>query len=206
MVEILNDRFGAIDLKEQGFISYNEGNLCFIINSTTSGLKYEISPSKYIFLYYAKSYTTDNYIYSGRSYSHNLEPDISIELFIDDKLVAIIHFDAKYKLDNSITFTIEDLNKMHTYKDAILGTIGSYVLYPGEESLSYIQEEKGQESPDALFPSVGAFHLNINNNSVEKHKILSVLESFINIESQLTMNGIFERNLKSYNYLKRLID
>jgi predicted component of viral defense system (DUF524 family) len=208
IVEILNTKYGEIDLIQQGFIKYNQDNLCFLIGSPEDGLTYIVNENKKIKLFYSKNYTSENIIYSGRSYSHTLDPDISVELFFNDVLVAIIHFDAKYKLDNFISFKNEDLDKMHTYKDAILGSIGAYVLYPGKETKNFIQEEKNQELADIIFPSVGAFVFNINNNNnaIEKNAIYNVLEKFINIETHLTSNGIFDENLKRYNYLKRLID
>jgi predicted component of viral defense system (DUF524 family) len=208
VVEVLNTNFGEIDLIEQGFINYNPANLCFVIGSPTAGLTYNVSANKKIKLHYSKNYTSANIIYSGRSYSHTLDPDISVELFIEDILVAIIHFDAKYKLENFDSFKNEDLDKMHTYKDAILGSIGAYVLYPGKETQNFVQEERNQALPDLIFPSVGAFVFNINNNNsaTEKNAIHDVLQKFVNIETHLTSNGIFDENLKRYNYLKRLID
>ena len=65
----------------------------------------------------------------------------------------IIHFDAKYKLNiNDDSFKNVDIVKMHAYKDAIDGTLGAYVLYPGSVDRIYDEHDGGIES-------VGAFGL-----------------------------------------------
>lgn len=55
----------------------------------------------------------------------------------------------------------DDLNKMHCYRDAILGTREAYILYPGqsvEPSKPFLRQP---ETPRRgfSFPSVGAFPL-----------------------------------------------
>lgn len=39
----------------------------------------------------------------------------------------------KHELFGPSTLWEEDIHVMHTYKDAILTTEGSYILYPGDE-------------------------------------------------------------------------
>ncbi|CAH0994220.1 hypothetical protein EMA8858_00329 [Emticicia aquatica] len=206
--EVLNKNFGESDLGINNFIKYNQTNLSYTICPTRSGMTYKIGNDKKVVLYYQKSYSVDNIIYKGRSYSHSLDPDISLELFIDDRLVSIIHFDAKYKLESLRTFKIEDIDKMHTYKDAILGTIGAYVLYPGTKSKSYLQEEMDSVTANVYFPSVGAFVLNIDNfkATTEQSAIFDLINQFINVDISLSSKGIFTNTKKEYNYLKRLID
>ena len=56
-----------------------------------------------------------------------------------------------------------DLNKMHCYRDAILGTRGAYVLYPGSAADvrhidPYVRKPKPPNRGPGL-PSVGAFRL-----------------------------------------------
>ena len=46
-----------------------------------------------------------------------------------------------------------DIYKMHTYKDSILKTEGSYVLYPGNITQRFYES-------DLIIPSVGAFSSN----------------------------------------------
>lgn len=208
IIELLNKEFGNSDLVINEFVKYNSQNLCYVICPTRNGMTYNLNNGKKLVLYYQKSYSVNNIIYEGRSYSHNLDPDISLELFIEDKLVAIIHFDSKYKLESLTTFKNEDIDKMHTYKDAILGTIGAYVLYPGNVTESYIQEERNQKKLNQYFPSVGAFVLNIANNNIssEQNAVLKLINEFVNIDSSLTSNGIFINSEKEYNYINRLID
>jgi len=84
-----------------------------------------------------------------------------------------LHFDSKYRLDFSkwkselsstdiaSSFKREDIHKMHTYRDAVLGTRGSYVLYPGNERINelYVRNPDKGYRDTALKPSVGAFPL-----------------------------------------------
>ena len=100
-------------------------------------------------LLYNKSFTRGS---PFRSYSVLLRPDYSLIVHIGDG-DYIIHFDAKYKLNiNDDSFKNVDIVKMHAYKDAIEGTVGAYVLYPGSVDRIYDEHDSGIES-------VGAFGL-----------------------------------------------
>ena len=94
------------------------------------------------------------------SYTAFFDPDFSIRLtkIAADAPSHWLHFDAKYRLDGQQWDTLseeepegaqekgatdyetevarvhklEDLFKMHTYRDGILGTRGAYVLFPGD--------------------------------------------------------------------------
>jgi len=79
----------------------------------------------------------------NESYSHTLRPDIVISRG-DNMLI----FDAKFKgqrgdfygegEDGTIsTWKDEDIDKMHTYREAIRNVSGAYILYPGEEARVY---------------------------------------------------------------------
>lgn len=119
--------------------------------------------------------------------------------------VSYIHFDAKYRItdlsslignkdvdideeevtDEKIgsvvnTYKCGDLFKMHTYKDAIRRTLGSFILYPGE----YGGNSTGNETfklYDEILPGVGAFSIKPSidaRGEAELRKfIISVLES-----------------------------
>lgn len=118
-----------------------------------------------------------------------------------DGKVSYIHFDAKYRLKDLTDFIRQDnrtqqeeeedfakeerdsvinvyrrgdLFKMHTYKDAIRRTIGSYILYPGRSD-----REKDNFNIyhvyDEILPGVGAFA--IRPGSVESGE--EVLKKFI---------------------------
>lgn len=207
IVDVLNSKFGDVDIIEQGLINYNEKSFCYVIKAEGKSLEYKISEKKKLVLYYNRGYSSENYIFEGRSYSHSLNPDISLELFIEDRLVGIVHFDAKYKFERSKSFKSEDLDKMHTYKDAIMGTIGAYILYPGKNTDKYIKEEKGQRVEGDIFPSVGAFVLNNDScgNSAEMLAINELIDKFIIVDENIESDGIFGREEKRYDYLKRTI-
>lgn len=95
--------------------------------------------------------------------------------------VSYIHFDAKYrvtdltslvgkridefddvefsedKADEVInTYKRGDLLKMHTYNDAIRRTIGSFILYPGNNDINE-KKEVSYRLYDEILPGVGAF-------------------------------------------------
>lgn len=109
-----------------------------------------------------------------KSYSVTLRPDYSLIIHIDGE-EHIIHFDAKYKLYiDSDSFKNEDIVKMHAYKDAILGTVGAYVLYPGEKKRLYYEKN------DIKLESVGAFPLNPGENKHNKEALKEFIIKMIN--------------------------
>lgn len=129
-------------------------------------------------LLYNRLYKGKNYLKG--SYSLSLKPDYTI-IIKSGEYKYLIHFDAKYRSD--IIFDDKDINKrdkeedekriyksadiykMHTYKDAIKGSLGAYVLYPGDIPKIYNENETG------IFPSIGAFPLKPNGNISEETKI-----------------------------------
>jgi uncharacterized protein len=91
------------------------------------------------------------------SYTSSFDPDFSVRISPTARSVAHwLHFDAKYRLQRKQTEELfnapeqegskrgdyqeeinrihkqEDLYKMHTYRDGILGSRGAYVLFPGD--------------------------------------------------------------------------
>lgn len=110
---------------------------------------------------------------------------------IDDKttewnqIVHWLHFDAKYRLDLSrwkaelsgdqkvSTFKKDDIHKMHTYRDAVMGTRGSYVLFPRKEMISelYIRNPDKDYRDTNLMPSVGAFPLKPTENEIQETQL-----------------------------------
>ena len=100
-----------------------------------------------------------------KSYSVDLRPDYSLIIHIDNNRY-LLHFDAKYKLNiEDESFKNQDIVKMHAYKDAILDTVGAYVLYPGEKDKVYY------ENLDERLESVGAFPLRPGDNLHNRKKI-----------------------------------
>lgn len=108
--------------------------------------------AKTINLYYNKSYPSPK-----DSYSLPYRPDISIECVDPDSSVTkIYHFDAKYKVEKTtqnmegknvevMTYTKNDIYKMHAYRDSIYNTVSAYVLYPGEESVFFAKQSNPDE-------------------------------------------------------------
>ena len=102
-----------------------------------------------------------------------------------NNIVHWLHFDAKYRLDlskwkeelvgndNVSSFKREDIHKMHTYRDAVLGTRGSYVLYPGSEHINelYVRNPNKAYRDNSLMPSVGAFPLKPTETDVQADQI-----------------------------------
>lgn len=193
------------------WIKYDKGSLNVSLNNTNeSCVTYFIDDKVELKLYYQKKYSRKKSIYNGRAYSHELDPDISLELYRDNTLIGIIHFDAKYKVPKDKCYNTDDIDKMHTYKDAIIGTVGAYVLCLSEKSCIFKQEELLESSrEEIIFPSVGALSMNINSKSEvnELNEIFDIVDKFIELASNDNSYGIFEKNkTRSYQALKRIID
>ena len=154
-----------------------------------------------------------------RSYSLAFKPDYTLLISIGEHK-HYIHFDAKYRseleiidfynkidvsnkdLDKEIDerdsleekdreFKDGDIYKMHTYKDSILKTEGSYVLYPGNKTKRFYES-------DLIIPSVGAFSLTPGNEDIEENN----LEIFIKdvLKTLLLNHGLIRYNWNSANY------
>jgi hypothetical protein len=123
---------------------------------------------------------------TGPSYSHTFIPDIVVE-----KAGKKLIFDAKYKGikgsggfyggdDDSLVWTWkpEDINKMHTYREAITDVTGSFVLFPGAASIIY-----PKNGPDTMFEGVGAFCLRPDSadspDSTTRKHIRTLLSDFL---------------------------
>ena len=127
----------------------------------------------------------------GLSYSQTFIPDIVVE-----KAGKKLIFDAKYKgikgsggfyggddQGSVWTWKPEDINKMHTYREAISGVVSSFVLFPGSTSIIY-----PKNGLDSIFEGVGAFCLrpdsaNSPDNTTRKH-IRTLLSDFLFIISK----------------------
>ncbi len=145
-------------------------------------------------LFFNKSYQGSTGVYDvtnsaphepeGDSYSHTLRPDI-ILVHNGKKLI----FDAKYKgqrtgfYGESDDGTIqrwrdEDIDKMHTYREAIKGVAGSYILYPGTEEIMY-----PRHGGDSLIEGVGALSLRpktvTEKNKSETINIAYIISTFM---------------------------
>lgn len=131
-------------------------------------------------------------IYGGRfsreSYSLTLKPDYVLQIIYYGERY-LVHFDAKYKFQKKFlkyckdlkssnmeklaeeedeelyrSYKTEDVFKMHTYKDAIYGSLGAYVFYPGD------RPEIFKEFNSTIIPSVGAFSLTPGGKELEEEE------------------------------------
>lgn len=125
-------------------------------------------------IYYNKTYKNNFKVNIG-SYSHNMQPDISLEFYKKDELQGIIHFDAKYKLKYDMSSKEEDINKMHTYNDAIFKTAASFIVYPGKANERFYKNKSLSN-----FPCVGAIPLIINQELNGIQEILKIIYEYIN--------------------------
>lgn len=136
------------------------GKSCVLKSSTTrNDRKVEIH------VYYNRSFTRHD-----GSWTRPMIPDISVHVDPDGAEDFWIHLDAKYRIQtitdafgplddgegvSSLTTGVakrDDLLKMHAYRDAIRGSSGAYVIYPGDDT------EKRKRYHEIL-PGLGAFPL-----------------------------------------------
>ncbi|MFT5327294.1 MAG: putative component of viral defense system (DUF524 family) [Planctomycetaceae bacterium] len=100
------------------------------------------------------------------SYSTKFRPDYSVLIKAHGN-THWIHFDAKYKVSmpksagQPHSYRSEDIDTMHMYRDAILGTRGCYVLFPGDstEPTIYVRHPSSAYRSKFSGPGVGAFPL-----------------------------------------------
>lgn len=155
---------------------------------------------------------TPNLTWDG-SYTSSFAPDFSLRIAraCPDSVAHWLHFDAKYRLQQQQTDELfdgaededqdapsgnyqeelsrvhkqEDLFKMHTYRDGILGTRGAYVLFPGN-GIGGIDAPPNPNffvrHPSALgggsvhhLPSVGAFALSPSGGNAQLEAVRSLL-------------------------------
>ncbi len=120
------------------------------------------------------------------SYSHKLRPDIVIS-----KGEKMLILDAKYKGRGTGTFygedesggiskwKDEDIDKMHTYREAIRNVAGAFILYPGEIPVMY-----PAHNAKRLYEGVGALPLKPMTGAmpVKRHidDIAKIINDFLN--------------------------
>lgn len=79
------------------------------------------------------------------------------------------------------TYKRGDLLKMHTYNDAIRRTVGSYVLYPGNENNSKRNEQASVY--DEILPGVGAFAIRPGNKNAGHEEIKKFVKQIIDFKA-----------------------
>lgn len=126
-------------------------------------------------LYYNESFSDSSSDF--RSYSVRLKPDFTLRVRSSSApdRTFIVNFDAKYKAKSLVEDNLDveaddvgmdsweyDICKMHTYRDALIHSCGSYVLFPGDR-YSIFRKPWDQRSWDfrdrSFIPSVGAIPL-----------------------------------------------
>jgi predicted component of viral defense system (DUF524 family) len=130
------------------------------------------------------------------TYSIDFDPDISIAIDVKGRGTHWLNFDAKYKLQRFMwndaeglgpaartpqkEYKQEDLNKMHCYRDAILGTRGSYILYPGSTDIKdvYVRRSAVPRKGEGV-PGVGAFALRPGNEN-QRAVLFQFVADFVN--------------------------
>ncbi|MDB2685923.1 restriction endonuclease-like protein [Mariniblastus sp.] len=133
-------------------------------------------------LFYNRKFVRQNSSKWTGSYSATLNPDFSILIECNDKN-SWLHFDAKYRLEFSQwkasfdtdvnkrdTYKQSDLFKMHTYRDALLGSRGSFILFPGadnDEEIFIRYPGVEYSNQNANMPSVGAFQAKPTGNKTQ---------------------------------------
>ncbi|WP_429843924.1 DUF2357 domain-containing protein [Brevibacillus sp. FIR094] len=151
-------------------------------------------------------------------------PDFSLEV-ISRSQTHWIHFDAKYKLDYNKflsmfrsnesgvsidsellkfqkgNFKRNDIHTAHTYRDAILGTRGVFILYPDNIENASIFTRHPKSDYSFSLPSIGAFPLRPGENNFNK-KQQQRLEESIAVMLELLTNEEFEYQEES-GFLKR---
>ena len=152
-------------------------------------------------LYYNRSFRkpSETTVYSDASYSAPFRPDFAVHVQAHGAEHWLL-FDAKYRLDaenwlaevtNELTpddledaehedqdmFKKADLYKMHTYRDAVLGTRGAYLLFPGDgtDASIFVRHRDPAYRSSYSIPSVGAFPLRPRRTTEQE----ATLESFL---------------------------
>ena len=75
---------------------------------------------------------------------------------------------------------------MHTYKDSILKTEGSYVLYPGSITKRFAES-------DLIIPSVGAFALTPGNKDIGENNLEILIKEIL--KTLLLNHGLISNDL-----------
>jgi predicted component of viral defense system (DUF524 family) len=163
---------------------------------------------------YNKQFSSEQKYPNSGSWSVVLRPDYTLSIWPvgvsriqaeNDELITHLHFDSKYRLDTSPvanlqegdlnsekdetkSYKITDLQKMHTYRDAIRRTAGAYVLYPGTDS------PKKLKGFHEILPGLGAFAIAPSNAEIG----MAELKSFLSDVTDLLINRSSNREVMSF--------
>ena len=140
---------------------------------------------------------------------YRLEPAEVVQILHDsgeDVMADADDDEAGYEQEISRLHRREDLFKMHTYRDGILGTRGAYILFPGDGAGRrmegktqnfFVRHPSAFRGPAAYaFPSVGAFDLCPGRHESQvpmlKAFLSSVLEAVATDSPYQEEQGLFE--------------
>lgn len=85
----------------------------------------------------------------SESYSHAMRPDPVLHR--NDRAMV---FDAKFKLADGAAFNWDDIDKMHTYREALKGITGAFIFFPGTSATAALFRAHAGASE---YEGVGAF-------------------------------------------------
>ncbi len=123
--------------------------------------------------------TQASYGGAGGSYSLAFRPDLTLEAS-----GLLLHLDAKYQMERTsdVLGPADDLTgahprsgvvKMHAYRDAIAGTWGAYIVYPGSEGDPVLFAAAGSRG------GVGALPLRPGADSAVRRRQRAALEDLV---------------------------
>jgi len=144
----------------------------------------------------------------GSAKRHWLHFDSKYRLYLSDTKLLLTAIDDSsdgtlpagdgYEQEMVRLFKRDDLFKMHTYRDGILGSRGAYILFPGNEAELHLLGERQNlfvrhpsafgSSPPHLVPSVGAFGLCPGRGTAQKTVLTEFLQS---VFSDLAANAAY---------------
>lgn len=182
MRDILKELYGPDITNGENMMSQSAGKLSMRLSPASEGngaiYQSNLAQGTAVHLFYNRRFRPQPEEPWGQwsgSYSVSFDPDISVAVRVSG-VTHWLNFDAKYRLErfhwtdaaqesvsesSRPTYQQDDMNKMHCYRDAILGTRGAYVLYPGQSAEAHAPFLRTADMPRRgfSFPSVGAFTL-----------------------------------------------
>ena len=173
---ILNNLYEEID---NNWIQFSQNKLDVNLYKGTFST-FKIDNNYKLELYYNKEFKgRDKSDYE--TYSVNYDPDISLILYENNKRKSILLFDAKYKLVDSKEDNNDDLNKMHTYKEAIYNVVGAYALSI-KDKMEMSKYYKNKFEYDNNFSSIGT--ISMIPGKYNKNEIEELIKKYIKIEKE----------------------
>lgn len=186
--DFLKEIYGVAPQEEK--LSVSHKNYSIILDESNDKIKYRYSKDSYptTTLFFQRSYTRKQ----STSYAITQKPDFSLLIEYNGK-GFLYHFDTKFKMkvfdvaednlsEQKRYAKEEDLKSMHAYKDGIKGTIGSYVIYPGNgnsEKHIYTDSRILNSTSKSINPyfGIGSIPLLIGEENMELKQFLkSIIE------------------------------